>query len=102
MIVELPPDSVVTLPGFDGPAMGKEQVELIPGLGERFAPDGMHETDTIDYGIVIDGQIWLELDSGEAKALEKGDVIVQAGPRHAWRNKTDRPARLMFVLVGAR
>jgi len=63
---------------------------------------GMHRTHSIDYGIVLDGEIWLELDNGEQTQLNRGDTIVQLGGRHAWRNNSDRPATLAFVLIGAR
>ncbi|WP_414635919.1 cupin domain-containing protein [Amycolatopsis sp.] len=64
-------------------------------------PDGMHRTATVDYGIVLDGEIWLEVDGGEERLLTAGDTIVQLGGRHGWRNKSDRPATLAFVLTGA-
>ena len=62
----------------------------------------MHSTDSLDYGIVIDGDIWLELDDGVRTLLTTGDIAVQCGTRHAWRNKSDRPATMAFVLIGAR
>lgn len=61
----------------------------------------MHRTATVDYGIVLDGEIWLEVDGGEERLLTAGDTIVQLGGRHGWRNKSDRPATLAFVLTGA-
>lgn len=50
----------------------------------------MHRTATLDYGVVIDGTTELVLDSGEKKVLKKGDVFVQRGTAHAWRNLTDK------------
>ena len=67
----------------------------------EFEPDGMHRTPTVDYGIVLDGEIWLELDEGRSALLRQHDVVVQNGTRHAWRNKSNRPATLAFVLIGA-
>ena len=49
----------------------------------------MHRTSTIDYGIVIDGGTELLLDSGESKMLRKGDVFVQRGTAHSWKNITN-------------
>lgn len=60
----------------------------------------MHRTPSVDYGVVLDGEIWLELDDGTQTRLTRGDTIVQIGGRHAWRNKTDRPAAVAFVITG--
>ncbi|MEU6548978.1 cupin domain-containing protein [Streptomyces sp. NPDC046915] len=61
----------------------------------------MHTTPTVDYGIVIEGEIVLELDGGRLTPLTAGDIVIQNGTRHAWRNHSDRPATMAFVLVGA-
>lgn len=100
LVVTFPPDSVFSAPGFDPAAAAAENLAISPGLAELFEPDGMHATPTIDYGIVLDGEIWLELDEGRAELLRRHDVIVQNGTRHAWRNKSDRSATLAFVLIG--
>ncbi len=101
LIVTFPPDSVFGAAGFDGAAAVRENLEVSPGLAERFEPDGMHETPTVDYGIVLDGEVWLELDDGCAERLVQHDVVVQNGTRHAWRNRSAVPATLAFVLIGA-
>lgn len=70
------------------------------------APPGsvvpMHRTATLDYGVVIDGTTELVLDSGQKKLLKKGDVFVQRGTAHAWRNMTEKKdnsgiLRIFFV-----
>jgi len=101
LVVTFPPDSVFFAPGFDPAAAAAENLAISPGLAELFEPDGMHVTPTIDYGIVLDGEIWLELENGRAELLHRHDVVVQNGTRHAWRNKSERPATLAFVLIGA-
>ncbi len=103
MIVTFPPDSGFADPGFDPAAADLEQRVHIPGLAERFEADapGMHCSETIDYDIVLDGEIWMELDDGAEVHLRQGDVVVQCGTRHAWRNKGDRTATMCFVLIGA-
>lgn len=101
LIVTFPPDSVFASPGFDPAAAQRENLAVSPGLAELFEPDGMHQTSTVDYGIVLDGEVWLELDDGCAERLVQHDVVVQNGTRHAWRNKSTRPATLAFVLIGA-
>jgi quercetin dioxygenase-like cupin family protein len=81
---------------------GREQAEQSSGLIEYFEPDnpGMHATPTVDYGIVLEGEIWLELDDGKTVHLKTHDVIVQNGTRHAWRNKSSKPTKMAFVLIG--
>ena len=59
----------------------------------------MHRTQSIDYGIVLEGEIWLVLDDGSQTRLGPGDVAIQRGTDHAWENRSDRPARIVFVLV---
>jgi quercetin dioxygenase-like cupin family protein len=62
----------------------------------------MHRTETIDYGIVLAGEVVLVLDDGSETALGVGDVVVQRGTDHAWANPGDDPARMAFVLVDGR
>lgn len=59
----------------------------------------MHRTVSLDYGIVVYGEVELILDSGEKKVLKAGDVAVQRGTNHAWRNTSEKDwARMMYVL----
>jgi quercetin dioxygenase-like cupin family protein len=58
----------------------------------------MHRTKTVDYGIVLSGEIYLVVDEGET-LLKPGDVVVQRGTNHAWSNRSDEPCRMAFVLV---
>jgi quercetin dioxygenase-like cupin family protein len=58
----------------------------------------MHRTESIDYGIVISGEITLVLDKGET-LLKQGDVVIQRGTNHAWANKSGKPCRMVFILV---
>lgn len=101
LVVTFPPDSVFAAPAFNPAAAAEENLRISPGLAERFEADGMHATPTVDYGIVLDGEIWLELDDGRSALLRQHDVVVQQGTRHAWRNKSARPATLAFILIGA-
>ena len=104
VIVTFPPDVRVMRADFDPVAFGAEFARLMPGFAESFEPDhpGMHTTDSIDYGIVLEGEIALELDDGKEVLMREHDVTIQHGNRHAWRNRSDRPATLLFVLLGAR
>ena len=101
-VVDFPPDSVMAAPGFDFPAAGAEQFQHLPGLAERFEMDnpGMHTTQTVDYAVVLGGEIWLELEDGEPAQLGAGDIVVQQRTRHAWRNRGTESARMAFVLIG--
>jgi len=59
----------------------------------------MHRTQSLDFGVVLEGTIELVLDSGETKIMERGDVAVQRATMHAWRNPSETQwARMMFVL----
>jgi mannose-6-phosphate isomerase-like protein (cupin superfamily) len=100
IVVRFAPDAAFASPGFDADA---EQHIGSPGLADFFEPDapGMHTTDTFDYALVLDGEVWLELDGGELTHLRAGDVVVQNGTRHGWRNRGDRPVTMAFVLNGA-
>jgi quercetin dioxygenase-like cupin family protein len=101
LMVTFPPDSVMADPTFDPVAAGAEHAEESPGLVDFFEPaaPGMHTTPTVDYGIVLEGEIWLELDDEKTVHLQKHDVIVQNGTRHAWRNKSNSPTKMLFVLI---
>ncbi|KAL4975277.1 hypothetical protein BDW66DRAFT_152090 [Aspergillus desertorum] len=68
----------------------------------------MHRTVSLDYGVVLEGEVQLELDSGETRLLRRGDVAVQRGTNHAWRNVTPpgvdgqaQWARMLYVLLPA-
>jgi mannose-6-phosphate isomerase-like protein (cupin superfamily) len=59
---------------------------------------GMHRTETVDYAIVLEGEIWAVMDEGET-LLRAGDVLVQRGTNHAWANRSQQTARIAFVLI---
>ena len=69
--------------------------------GARAPHPLMHRTESIDYGIVIDGEIVLVLDDEEVE-LEPGNVVIQRGTNHAWANRGERPCRMLFILVDGR
>lgn len=62
---------------------------------------GMHATDTVDYSIVLSGEIWMTLGGGEEIHLKAGDCIIQNGTNHAWCNKAAEPCIMAFILIGA-
>jgi quercetin dioxygenase-like cupin family protein len=70
--------------------------DMLPG---KESP--MHRTNSIDYGIVLKGEIELELEDGRRKTIREGGIIVQRGTNHLWRNTTDQPTRIAFILIEA-
>jgi mannose-6-phosphate isomerase-like protein (cupin superfamily) len=93
------------MPEISDPSRLAEALERAAGrfdTGDAMEQDdpGMHTTSTIDYGVVLSGEIDLELDSGEVH-LGPGDVVVQRGTRHAWRNRGSEPCTMAFVLVAS-
>jgi quercetin dioxygenase-like cupin family protein len=71
-------------------------VDMLPG---KQSP--MHRTNSIDYGIVLEGEIELELEDGARKTIRQGGIIVQRGTNHLWRNTTDKVCRIAFILIEA-
>ena len=104
MIATFPPDSWMMRADFDAVAFGSEFAQKLPGFAETFEPEhpGMHTTDSVDYDVVLEGELTLELDDGQEVLLRKHDVAVQYGTRHAWRNRSEQPATILFVLLGAK
>lgn len=103
LVVTFPPDSVMMSPDFNPDLAGPEQLEAVPGIAETFEMEnpGMHVTPTVDFAIVVSGNIVLELDDGNTVALGHGDTVVQQGTRHAWRNPGSEPATIAFVMISA-
>lgn len=62
---------------------------------------GMHRTQTIDYAIVLSGEVELLLDDTDVH-LKAGDVVIQRGTNHAWANRGDKPCQIAFVLIDAK
>ncbi|MCG2621992.1 cupin domain-containing protein [Arthrobacter sp. I2-34] len=100
-IADFPPDSVYPdeagsvifseIDGHDEAEAGSEH-----SSGKHF---WFHRTDSLDYAVVLDGEITLLVDEGEA-TLRAGDVAVQRATSHAWSNRTNKTARVLFVLIG--
>jgi quercetin dioxygenase-like cupin family protein len=65
------------------------------------APASMRRTNSVDYGVVLEGEVSMELDGGERVHLRTDDVVVQRGTNHAWVNVGDRPCRIAWILVDA-
>ncbi|RDW88543.1 hypothetical protein BP6252_00575 [Coleophoma cylindrospora] len=84
----------ITIPG--GTVL--RYVDMKPG-----ATSPMHRTVSLDYGVVLEGEVELVLDSGEVRLLKRGHVAVQRGTNHAWRNASQTSwARMLYVLQEAK
>jgi hypothetical protein len=96
-----PPEGSTPAPGGYEKYL-EELSQKIPEMAEHFDRDtpGMHTSDTLDYGIVIRGEMILELDDGKTVRLRQGDCVVQNGTRHRWRNALSEPCLMAFVLLG--
>jgi quercetin dioxygenase-like cupin family protein len=80
---------------------GGSVIRIVDMLPNASSP--MHRTSSIDYGIIISGKIELELDNQVFKTLKKGDIIVQRGTIHKWRNPSSKViCRIVFVLTEAK
>jgi mannose-6-phosphate isomerase-like protein (cupin superfamily) len=61
----------------------------------------MHRTETVDYAVVLEGEIVLLLDEGDVH-LKAGDVVIQRGTSHAWSNRSGKPVKMLYVLIDGR
>jgi mannose-6-phosphate isomerase-like protein (cupin superfamily) len=103
-LFNVPPDGGAGAPAdLDVPAALAELEEKLPGLAGHMEPDepGMHTTATVDFEVVLSGQVTLELDDGQTRTMGPGDTIVQNGTRHRWSNSGSEPAVLAVFIVGA-
>lgn len=93
----------------DAPVMTREMAQAAfslvgSGHASTWKPDSphpmMHRTESVDYGIVLEGEITLVLDDGSETHLQAGDVVIQRGTDHAWENRSPtKPARMAFILL---
>jgi mannose-6-phosphate isomerase-like protein (cupin superfamily) len=101
-ILDIPPDDGTVA------ALSREAVRALfeaigagHALAENPAHPLMHRTETVDYGIVLEGELVLILDESET-IVRAGDIVVQRGTSHAWANRSRANARIAFVLVDGR
>jgi len=98
-LVEFPPDSAWR--------KSADAKAAFASIGAAGAPDHdsgdamMHATATVDYIIVLKGEIWAILDKGE-KLLKQGDILIQRGTNHSWSVRTKQPCVIAAVLIGAK
>jgi mannose-6-phosphate isomerase-like protein (cupin superfamily) len=101
-VVEFAPEKEIT-------ADYVTRLKMIQGIGlapegpsrERPRDPGMHRTRSVDYAVIISGEIDMLLDDTEVH-MKAGDVLVQRGTNHAWVNRSNAPCRVAFILVDAK
>lgn len=97
-VVTFPPDA-----GYRGKVGAREVAAYFAAMGSphasTYGPNAPHpymqQTRTLDFCLILEGEITLVLDTGEVQ-LEAGDTVVQRGTNHAWSNRTDRPCVIAF------
>ena len=97
-MVEYPPDSK-RVAALHGVSHDNKSEGYVRDLANKRHP-GFHKTATIDYAIVLSGEIYALMDEGEV-LLKAGDVLIQRGTSHAWSNRTEQPCCIAFVLIDA-
>lgn len=101
-VLDIPPDddSLETLTPEQAKAhfaeVGATQASSHGGANSRHA--FMHKTETVDYGIMLEGELTLIMDEGET-VVRPGDIIIQRGTNHGWANRSGKPCRICFVLI---
>ncbi len=99
-VLDIPPDDA----SFDD--LTEEQIRAhFAEVGAGEAPEGqggrhafMHKTETVDYGIMLEGELTLIMDIGET-VIRAGDIVIQRGTNHGWANRSGKPCRIAFVLI---
>lgn len=101
-VVEFPPEgNNLDHESAAGQEMLKAAGAIVKGdEGLTARHPGMHKTHTIDYAVVLSGEIDMLVDEDEVH-LKAGDVVVQRGTYHAWANRGTEPCRIAFILIDA-
>jgi mannose-6-phosphate isomerase-like protein (cupin superfamily) len=99
----IPPETQTASTPANLAAAFAELQQKLPGMAEVLEPQnpGMHTTDTVDFDVIVSGEVYLELDDGSEVLLKAGDCVVQNGTRHAWRNRSSANCVIAVTLVGA-
>lgn len=101
-VVEYPPDSQRLAALRSGPESTHDaKAEGYERDLKNVRHPGFHITNSIDYAIVLSGEIYALMDEGEV-LMKAGDVLIQRGTSHAWSNRTNEPCCVAFVLIDAK
>ena len=100
-VIDFPPEGDA-IRGLDQAGAQDKFAAMGGATASHFKPGArhplMHRTQTIDYGIVLEGEITMVLDRDET-TIRAGDIVIQRGTNHAWANRSDRNCRMVFVLI---
>lgn len=99
-IVQFDPEDPEVLAKLDGKAAFAEMgagANVVEGARHPF----MHRTDSVDYAVILTGEIYMMMDEDEV-LLKAGDTVVQQGTNHAWSNRGTEPCQIAFILVDAK
>jgi hypothetical protein len=94
-VTDIPPDKAHA---YDPDNLRQRGCKTTPDRSARHP--GFHATDTVDYAICLEGEVWAVLDEDET-LMRPGDVLIQRGTYHAWSNRSDGICRMLFVLIDA-
>jgi len=94
-VTDIVPDK---LRAYDPEELRRRGCKTTPGRSARHP--GFHATDTVDYAICLEGEVWAVLDEDET-LMRPGDVLIQRGTYHAWSNRSDGICRMLFILIDA-
>lgn len=99
----IPPDTTTRVEQIGTGSAIEEIQQKLPGMIDVLERDhpGMHTTDTIDFDVIVSGEVYLELDDGAEVLLRAGDCVIQNGTRHAWHNRSSEKCVISVALVGA-
>lgn len=100
MICEVPP-ARADRSEAEVAAIEEDMARGLPGLGEHIDEQGWHWTPSVDYWILLEGEMLMLLSDGSETVVDPGTVVIQNGTVHAWRNSGTKPAKIVAVLVGA-
>jgi mannose-6-phosphate isomerase-like protein (cupin superfamily) len=100
----IPPDTTTRIERLNTASAIEEIKQKLPGMLDVLERDhpGMHTTDTVDFDVVISGEVVLELDDGAEVLLKAGDCVIQNGTRHAWHNRSSANCLIAVTLLGAK
>ncbi|WP_264537478.1 cupin domain-containing protein [Flavobacterium sp. N1736] len=100
-VIDFPPEGeeIRNLSDADASAKFKDMGDESASTSHKGAPHPlMHRTETLDYGIVLEGEITMILDRAET-VVKAGDIVIQAGTNHAWANRSGKNCRIAFILI---
>jgi len=110
VLTRIPPadrgGTVLRIVDFVPETVGRADPQELARRGAKITPErsakdpGFHATDTVDYAICLEGEIWAVMDEEET-LMRPGDVLIQRGTYHAWSNRSGRVCRMAFVLIDA-